>query len=546
MPADEGGNGKDLTAERTQLRRRLGQLDAKDRLEVLLSAPDAAQLIQSLPAEDLYAAAVDVGLADTTELVQMASPEQFRTFVDLGAWLKDRFDAHRAITWLRAARGDDPREFLGKVHGLDLDVLQLLLRATTRIHPREEQPDLDPSGVSLETPDGHYLIEFLVEGAELSAIRALLNELIANDPFQASRLFEATRWELSAELEETAYRFRQARLADLGFPPLEEAESVFTFSEPGPLAVSSTGSAHDLAIPRVDYLAAALRSTGPDEVEQWEEQLRSLANSVLVAEGAEPGDTAAARRIAEAVRDYLALGFEHLCGADSTRALAVIRQLGLRRIFQIGFSLTLKLKFRADRLGRLPLARLDGEYLAFPGEANVLAALRRKRPLRALPVEGAEPVPFRTLAELRSAENAIARAEQQIAFMAALLGGTPASASEALKKFELPLRQLGVDRLFAAIIANALLFGGLAIAPVDADRLPELLDRLVGGGLASSPRSDALERVAAALEPMVPLEARAELRRQAQQALSSLAADLGPAVRGGERKALANLPVKGS
>ena len=135
MAADEGGNGKDLSAERAQLRRRLAELDAKDRLEVLLREPNAAELVRSLPAEDLYAALVDVGLADSTELVQLASPEQFRTFVDLGAWAKDCFDAHRAITWLRAARGDELREFLGKVHELDLEVLQLLLRGATDLTP---------------------------------------------------------------------------------------------------------------------------------------------------------------------------------------------------------------------------------------------------------------------------------------------------------------------------------------------------------------------------------------------------------------------------
>jgi len=519
-------------------------LNAKDRLEVLLRAPNAAELVRSLPAEDLYAAAVDVGLADSTELVQLSSPEQFRAFVDLGAWAKDRFDAHRAITWLRAARGDDPGEFLGKVHELDLEVLQLLLRETTRIQDREEQPDPDPSRVNVETPDGRYFIELLVEGAELSAIRALLTELIAEDPFQASRLLEATRWELASELEEAAYKFRQARLADLGFPPLEQAKSVFAFVEPGPPAAPSTGSAAELAIPRVDYLAAAIRGMAPDELEQLEEQLRSLGNWVLVAEGVEPGDTRAARDIAEAVRDYLSLGFEHLCGADSTRAPAVVRQLGLRRIFQIGFSLTLKLKFRADRLARRPLFRLEGAFLVFPSEDNVLSALRRHRPLRALAVEGAEPVPFRTLAELRSAEDAVARAEQQHAFLSAFLGGTLPAAVEALKNFQLPLDELGIDRLLAAIVAHALLDGLLLIAPVEADRLPELLGKLTGGGSTALP--EALEKVLSVLEPRAPAEARGELRRQANQTLASLAAEMGAAVRVGETKALAHLPVRGA
>ncbi len=546
MPADQGGNGRDLSAERAQLRRRLVELSPKDRLEVLLSAPDAPQLVQSLPAEELYATLTEVGLADSAEMVQLASPEQFRTLIDLGAWNKDQFDVHRAITWLRAARGDEPGEFLRKVHGLDLEVLELVLSGATLIHDRELDPDFHPSRVSVETPDGKYLLEFLVEGAELSAMRSLVAELIAEEPFQASRFFEAMRWELPSEIEETAYQFRQARLADLGFPQLERAQAVFTFVEPGPSASYSAQTARELAGPPLDYLGVALRAEEPEEREKLEEQFRYLANSVLVAEAAEPGDPVAGRRIAEMVRDYLALGFEHLCGGDPGRATPIVRQLGLRRVFQTGFSLTLQLKFRVDRLDRLPLARLEGEYLAFPPEANILSALRHKRPMRALPVEGAEPVPFRSAAELRSAEGAIARAEQQIAFLGALLGGTPPAAREAIKRFEQPLRELGVDRLFAAIVANALLDGRAGVAPVDSGRLPELLQKLVGDASTPSARPDALEHVASALERRVPPESQGELRRQAEHALSSLAADVAAAVRSGERKALVTLPVKGS
>ena len=98
MSDSETGNGKDLGFERAQLRRRLAELSAKDRLEALLDAPDAMELVQSVPAEDLYAAIAEVGLANSTEIVELASPEQFRTFVDLGAWTKDSLDVDRAIT----------------------------------------------------------------------------------------------------------------------------------------------------------------------------------------------------------------------------------------------------------------------------------------------------------------------------------------------------------------------------------------------------------------------------------------------------------------
>jgi hypothetical protein len=550
MSGSETGNGKDRSFERAQLRRRLSELTPKDRLEALISASDAKELVQSLPAEDLYGAIADVGLADSAEIVQLASAEQFRTFIDLGAWAKDRIDVHRAITWLRAARGDEQSEFLAKVHGLDLELLELLLRAATAIHDRDQDPDFHPEGLSVETPDGKYLVELLVEGAELSAMRALVSELIAEDPFQASRLFEAIRWELPSDVEETAYQFRQARLGDLGFPQLEQAAAIFTFVEPGPGASPASAEARAITGPLRDYLGAAFRGADAEESERLEEQFRYLANTALVAEAAEPGDPVAGRRVAEMVRDYLALGFEHLCGSDPAHAPAVARESGLRRVFQTGFSLTLKLKFRVDRLARHPLARLDDDYLIFPPEAAILSALGRKRPMRALQVEGAEPVPFRSAAELRQADAAITRAEQQVSFLGALLGGTPATAREVLERFGAPLRQLGVERLFAAIAANGLLDSNPMAAPVDPARLAELLEKLIDRGSSSpSPRPSAVEQVNAVLLARVPTEARVELRRQVEKTMSALAADLGPAYlrdRSVEPQALVNLPLRGA
>ena len=113
---------------------------------------------------------------------------------------------------------------------------------------------------------------------------------------------------------------------------------------------------------------------------------------------------------------------------------------------------------------------------------------------------------------------------------------------KALKSFQSPLDELGIDRLFAAIVANALLDGLLLMAPLEADRLPELLEKLTGDGSTVLP--EALEKVLSVLEPRVPAEARGELRRQAELTLSSLAAEVGAAVRGGEPKALAHLPVR--
>lgn len=531
--SDNGKNDRQAGAEQRlatrELQRRLAGLSPRRRLEALVDSPQARALVRALPAEQLYLDIAEVGLADSTELVQLASPTQFRTFVDLGGWKRDQLDHHEVLTWLRAARGDSPEDFLRKLRALDAEVMESLLREFLVVHDREENPDVDPEGVTMETPEGRYLLEFKgVEGPELAAMRRLVSDMIADNPFESVRFFEATRWEVPGELEETAFQFRRARLQDMGFPPLEEAVQLFSRVELEPSPVAGEPGSALAPAERVDWLEAALRGLDEEEREGLEIELRHLSNRVLVAEVEDPGSLEGVRRTAEVTRDYLQLGLEHLCGGQPERAAQVVRDTPLDRIFKTGFTLTLQLKFRADRLMKQPLAQVEGVPLVLAEEAAALEAVRRKRPRRALKVPGAEPVAFRSRRELAATEAVLARAEQQVVALGTLLGGTPERAREAVARFGVNLAMLGVERVFAAVVAMALLEGRVEVRPVPAGRDAELGALLFEGKDEPRLRPEAAERVCAVLEPAVPEPARAELRRMVGVMLARLLEEWGP------------------
>src|SRR5205085_1201858 len=75
----------DRQKARKEITRRLMQLAPRQRLDALLEESDARALVRSVAAEDLYLTILEVGIADATEIVQLASPTQFRTFIDLAA-----------------------------------------------------------------------------------------------------------------------------------------------------------------------------------------------------------------------------------------------------------------------------------------------------------------------------------------------------------------------------------------------------------------------------------------------------------------------------
>jgi Family of unknown function (DUF6178) len=522
------GNGRDAAAERSAALQRISALPARPRLDALLAAKDASALVRALPPEQLYATVADVGLADATELVQLASPEQFQALVDLGAWKRDALDPHGLLEWLRAARGDDHEALMRKVHGLDLELLESMLRAFTVVHDLEETPDPPVEGVTLDSADGHYRVELKVEGPEQAALRALLLDLMAEDPLAFSRLLEAVRWEMPIELEEAALRFRWARLADLGFPDPEAAAGLYAAVRLPPAPSPAPGGEIVRSSGRpVDFVQAALEGLDAVEAENAAEELRGVFNAALVADGADPGDLEAFRASAERARDTLGLGLEYLTGGDPRRAPAVVREIPLRQAFQTGFSLGLRLRHRADRLASRPLSRIDGQWLLWPEQAAVVSALRRARPVRALPVEGAEPVPFRSMTEIQHAERELDRAEQQQALLAALLGGSEEPARAALDGLGPGWPAGGTPAVLAAAVSHALLDGQARVAPVAASRTRELGRAFVAPGPPPTARPEAVARAAQVLGTVTPGD---ESARLARLVLDRLADQIGGAL----------------
>lgn len=504
--------------------RRLGELAPKKKLDAMLEEVDGRALVRGIPPEEVYATIIDVGLVDSTEIVQLSTPDQFRTYVDLASWQKDRVDVLEVLHWLRAARGDDEEEYQRKLQRIDMELIELMFKKLTHIHNLVEDPDVNTEGVTLETPEGQFLIEFTIDGVDEHAMRQLTKDLMAANPFELTRFLEAVRWDQTTELEEAAFQFRQSRLQDLGFPPLDEALKVFAWVDPAKVKVVE--GAPGLVKPgeRVDFVLAMFQGLDAIERQNLEGEVRYLVNCVLVAEGAEPGDPAALRRLSEQARDTLELGLEHLTGADASRAVDVVRERTLREIFQIGFSLTLKLKRQVERLAQEPGSRFADTWLALDDEAASLTALMRRRPLKALKVPGAEPVTFRSKRELAEVDALIARVRSQRAIFNALLGPSPA---EPIARFGAKLSELTPQRLFLAVAAHAEVSGTIDVAPFPELRVQELVTRLFDEqGRQPVLRESAGKRAVAVLTASLS-EGAGELEAMVARVLQALLADVG-------------------
>lgn len=418
------------------------------KLDALLAADDPGAAVAALPATELYQIIADVGLADATELVALATPEQLRGCLDIGIWDRDQLQLEALQPWL-AALVDTGYDNLAQIwEKLDPELTALVLQRFTRIYDLsldEAPPEPEDGGERpiLQTPDTFFAIEILPEDeSTVALVHRLLEDLYRADPggTLARHAIMAARSEPPAELEEMSYRWRAGRMADLGYVGYHEALEVFRPLDPSSVRIGEgtedrfpapetsdpeAAAAHLGLMPvpvaegvvGASFLARALdHIDGPDELARLEAALVVLVNKVLAAARVSPGDAEAMKLGAEHAAATLSLGLESLAQGHVDRAAQALRSVSLTRLHRLGHTITL-------RLARMARALAPRAVAAGDSDAAVLAALRGPRPwfpraLDAAPESGVRP--FASMDDVRRAAEALTRLALRIALVEAL------------------------------------------------------------------------------------------------------------------------------
>ncbi|MHB1845240.1 MAG: DUF6178 family protein [Deltaproteobacteria bacterium] len=488
----------------------LPQISAREQLEAWIHSDDGGKRLRRVPPDELYAYLQEVGLADATEAVRLSSAEQFRALIDLDIWHRDRPDPSRLLTWLRAARGSGGGRYLAKLRKLDVELFELLIKERLVLHDLTQEPEPpDSARETFKTFDGYFQIELPDDPVESNALRQLVTDLYAEDPRWAQRVLTAVRWELTSELEEQAYRWRSARLADIGFPPLEEAASLYARLDvalpPPPASLPETPRALPaLAAGAPDFLRRSIALLAPEEQGRVQAGLAVLANHALVADGVDPSDPTGAREILERVQATLSLGLTEQAQGDPAAAARLLVEVALKRSFQIGFTETLKLQWAAERALwtaplRFPRANLPCLDAA---DREIFQASSRRRPLfpGTLDAPGAPNRPFRTPLDIATVRLAIERAQERARLLAAA-GVDPAEAEPRFAALAglYPLSELGPSDLFLCGLAREMAGAGWLVAPLSPSEATSAIAAIFPNG-GPSPRDSVAERARARLD----------------------------------------------
>lgn len=384
---------------------------------------DAPELIKALPVQSFVAVARKLRDEQRLELLlPYASAEQITGLFDLDAWERDRLSTPRAREWLDRIvdayqQGQTERgQLVTLIHDTDPEMWLLANTAATAI--AELEPDDDElreqilqdmdALVTWETPDGCFIVG--VPDNELGRMSLRVLHAIYEDNLSEGRKFiSAIKWSTHSEVEEDLLRWRQGRLADLGFPEWEEAMRLFA-----PLArdvVTGRSSEGDepqppahiperpSALPPAqlgktqDVLRRVMQRLDDAEYDLRLREFLLLANELMAAQRFEPGDEALQERCVAQAQATLNLACELLLAgrSDDPDPEAYIAEriasVGLRKLFRFGYGPLAKLRKAAltlHRAGQVSLAQV-GSLLDRPW-GPALASLARWYP--ELPVEG--------------------------------------------------------------------------------------------------------------------------------------------------------------
>jgi hypothetical protein len=409
------------------------RLPAPQRLELLLHAPKPMRLVRSLADADLYLTVRGLGATDALPLLSLGSASQIHHLIDLESWRTDRFDAQRAGAWVALlVEAGEPtlRRFL---RAADDELLALLFQSWLRIEQIEYEDGAEKHGHGeseagtergMMPPDGYY--RFSPRLAEHTpAIQRLLRCFCQLQPQRYQRILWSAQWELPSELEEQALHWRQSRLEEHGFPSRESALEVYappagTRAHPEPPApadpdglAASRGPLMELdrgqpLVPAIESMPAELR-------ERVLFETVSLANHLLVADGADTGEPVAHRRAMEKAAGYLNVALTARGAAGSREVARLLADGPVVELFREGYARATELARRARELVETAWAAAHPDALTLLDEPieSRMRALLEIRPLY-VPLRGTdagEPRDFRSVSEIHETRAALEMAE---------------------------------------------------------------------------------------------------------------------------------------
>lgn len=401
-------------------------LPGKKALDVILESPMPARLIQSLAEEDFFWLVQDIGPEDALPILARATNDQWQYLLDIELWHKDRLANEAVSRWLDLLLKADLERFVTWGIHNNLDLIELHLFKNLEVRIREEEGSAEDFGEGFFSLDNIFFVRIKDDKNDV-AIKQFLEGLAARDLEKYHHILLEMGGVLPAETEESLYRFRNARLAEKGFFPFEEAIGIYQYVSPQQLLGKDFQSVKHVrprdmhqVVPVSSALyindhglfSAALKHIDNDlALEQIRIEFAALCNQILSADTLVVRDKTDLAAIVKKACGYLDIALGELSGADPQKTVALLDRFALKDVFRVGYGVVLRLKWKAEKWMGTSWFTNVGFGLDFWEEEweAMLEGLLRKRPVMYTGVfDSSEPYrDFRNLDEIRQCSESL-------------------------------------------------------------------------------------------------------------------------------------------
>jgi hypothetical protein len=317
----------------------------KQRMDLILMSSHPEELTRAIPPEDLVLGIKDLGDTDAVPVLEMASNQQLNYLFDLELWIREGMDLGRLVYWLEILFECGKERMLSWVRSVDFELLVLLFERTVLLLEPDELETL-PERLNdrIYTPDNtHYLLVKL--GTDYGLLTKFMELMFAKDPDMFFALTGNLGTNPPAEVEELAYRWRTGRLADRGWPDLDEAMQIYQPAEPDQVHSRDQLPFGIADPPRFPLerrytgrlLQAGIEKLEPDPRNLVAGQLANLINRVIIADGMLPGEAESLKLASARVRGRLEIGLKLLGANDpetSARLLGTVPLVDVAKVAQ--------------------------------------------------------------------------------------------------------------------------------------------------------------------------------------------------------------------
>ncbi len=365
-----------------------------ERARAVIDSPHTREILEKLSPQETYLILKEAWGSDSQILMQYVTPETITRCIDMDCWDKDSISLEGLLDWLWEIYNSSIDTLQDALEAIDLDLIILLYQSyidVVQVVPTDEGID-DILDQGYETFDDIYYFLFRVEDEKVQLLKDMLGLMFAQHQNTYYSIMEGVIWELRSSVEESVYERRSLRLMEIGFPPPDEAMSIYQRTQTRKLL--NTGIRKD-KVPIVDkeqeflpalymehlsentgLIVTTLAETPPRTRERFIFEMIYLANKIIMADYRPLNEVDGMKDSMGKASSLVSLGLAVAMKAQSRSAAEVLEDMNAETLFSLGYNSVQDQKSRLKQLlHHTPLSMIPQTLTGF------VEGLMKKRPL---------------------------------------------------------------------------------------------------------------------------------------------------------------------